>query len=85
MRIEEIAVPVGSVLAGQTIHDLDTRRHANLLVLAVETPDGKPLYNPPHEHRVAPGSTLIVMAEAHGVESLQRAFGQTAATNAIPG
>ena len=45
-----------------------------LLILAVHTPDGETLYNPPHEHKVAPGSTLIVMAEAHGVQSMQRAF-----------
>ena len=74
MRIEEVDVPEGSPLAGHTIHELDTRQHANLLVLAVMTPDGATIYNPPHELRVAPGSTLIVMAEAHGVGSLQRAF-----------
>ena len=74
MRIEEVAVPEGSPLAGHTIHELDTRRHANLLVLAVMTPDGKTLYNPPHEMKVVPGVTLIVMAETHGVSSLQRAF-----------
>jgi len=64
----------GSALAEQTIHELDTRQHANLLILAVHTPDGETLYNPPHEHKVAPGSTLIVMAEVHGVQSMQRAF-----------
>ncbi|MBI2796536.1 MAG: potassium channel protein [Gemmatimonadetes bacterium] len=74
MRIEEVDVPEGSPLAGHTIHELDTRQFANLLVLAVMTPDQKTIYNPPHEMRVSPGSTLIVMAEAHGVSSLQRAF-----------
>lgn len=74
MRIEEVEVPDGSPLAGHTIHELDTRQFANLLVLAVMTPDQKTIYNPPHEMRVSPGSTLIVMAEAHGVSSLQRAF-----------
>ncbi len=74
MRIEEVLVPDGSVLAGQPLHDLDLRRHANLLVLAVRTPDGETLYNPPRDHKLVPGSTLIVMAEASGVHSLQREF-----------
>jgi voltage-gated potassium channel len=85
MRIEEVDVPEGSVLAGRSIHELDTRRHANLLVLAVRTPQGETLYNPPHEYTVSPGSTLIVMAESHGVESLQREFRTTVAGNALKG
>lgn len=74
MRIEEIEVPAGSPLAGQTIHALDTRQHANLLVLAVDTPDGETIYNPPQDYKVIPGSTMIVMAEAHGIQAMQRAF-----------
>ena len=83
IRIEEVEVPEGSPLAGHTIHDLDTRRHANLLVLAIMTPDGKTLYNPPHEMKVVPGVTLIVMAELHGVESMQRAFTPTIGSQMI--
>jgi voltage-gated potassium channel len=84
MRIEEIDVPGGSALAGQTIRELDTRQHANLLVLAVHTPDGETLYNPSNEHKVEPGSTLIVMAEAHGVQSMQRAFRSNAEAESLP-
>lgn len=80
MRIEDIEVPQGSPLDGRTLRELDTRQHANLLVLAVYTRDGEALFNPPQEHRVEAGSTLIVMAEERGVESMRRAFGPSVAT-----
>lgn len=81
MRIEEVHIPERSPLADKTIHDIDVRQHANLLVLAVETPGGETLYNPPHDYRLAPGSTLIVMAESHGVQSMKKAFSARAGRN----
>ena len=74
MRIEEIDVPEDSPLVGRTILELDTRKYSNLLVLAVQTPANEMIFHPPHEYKVQGGSSLIVMAESHGVQSLQRAF-----------
>jgi voltage-gated potassium channel len=75
LRIEEVDVPTGSPLAGQTIGDLAVRRHQNLLVLAVQDPGRSDfVYNPAPEHRVAAGSRLIVMGNPTGVSGLQAAF-----------
>ena len=74
MRIEEVAVPEGSALVGHTVAELDTRQYQNLLVLAVQLPDGEILYHPPQDYRVPAGCQLIVMAEASGVQHFQQAF-----------
>lgn len=66
--------PRWSPLAGPTIEEVDTRRHANLLVLTITPPDGTTLYNTPHDMKVPTGVTRIVMTETHGVASLQLAF-----------
>jgi voltage-gated potassium channel len=74
MRIEEVEVPADSPLAGHTVRELDTRQYQNLLVLGVQTPEGEVLYHPPQDYRVEAGCRLIVMAEAAGVQTFQRAF-----------
>jgi voltage-gated potassium channel len=74
IRIEEVAVPEDSPLAGHTVAELDTRQYENLLVLGVQQKNGDVLYHPPQDYRVQAGCTLIVMAEAAGVQRLQRAF-----------
>ncbi len=74
MRIEEVAVPEGSPLVGHTVAELDTRQYKNLLVLAVQLPDGEILYHPPQDYAVNAGCRLIVMAEAAGVQHFQRAM-----------
>jgi voltage-gated potassium channel len=72
LRIEEIEVPAGSDYAGRRIGDIDFRGESNLLLLAVHQPhDGAYVYNPPLEHKVAPGSQLIVMGNPDGVQRMR--------------
>lgn len=85
IRIEEVEVPAGSPLAGHTVRELDTRQYQNLLVLGVQMPDGEVLYHPPQDYRVEAGCRLIVMAEASGVQTFQRAFTPHRSSGAIPG
>ncbi len=85
IRIEEVAVPEGSPLAGHTVRELDTRQYQNLLVLGVQLSDGEILYHPPQDYRVEVGCRLIVMAEAAGVQHFQRAFTPHRPSGAIPG
>ncbi len=84
MRIEEVEVPADSPLAGHTVRELDTRQYQNLLVLGVQMPDGEVLYHPPQDYRVEAGCRLIVMAEAAGVQTFQRAFTPHRASGAVP-
>src|SRR3954468_17651802 len=72
LRIEEIEVPDGSDYAGRKIGEIDFRSHVNLLLLAVNHPQtGSYVYNPPLEHKVVPGSQLIVMGNPDGVQRMR--------------
>jgi voltage-gated potassium channel len=72
LRIEEIEVPAGSSFAGHDVGDIDFRTEGNLLLLAVHQPDeGEYVYNPPLNHRVKPGSQLIVMGDPDGVAKMR--------------
>jgi voltage-gated potassium channel len=84
IRIEEVAVPEDSPLAGHTVAGLDTRQYENLLVLGVQQANGDVLYHPPQDFRVQAGTTLIVMAESAGVQKLQRAFTPMRGSGAVP-
>ena len=48
-RVEEVTVGAGSSLDGMTVGSLHDRRIADLVVLALHTPDGNWLYNPDAE------------------------------------
>lgn len=85
IRIEEVEVPSDSPLAGHTVRELDTRQYQNLLVLGVQMPDGEVLYHPPQDYRVEAGCRLIVMAEAAGVLTFQKAFTPHRPSGAVPG
>lgn len=70
LRVEEVAIGGGSV--GLTIAELDPRRRADCLVLAVkDAGTGEYHYNPPDDLRLAPGMLLIVMGDGAGVRKLR--------------
>jgi voltage-gated potassium channel len=71
LRIENVAVPDGSRLAGRRVAELELARH-RLLLLAVrrEGPGSQYLYNPEPGHLLAPGETLIVLGEPARVRQL---------------
>lgn len=72
LRIEEVEVPDGSPFAGRTVGELDARRTANLMLLAVRSPGtGNYVYNPDSDMRIAVGSRLIVMGAPEGVTKLR--------------
>ncbi len=70
-RIEEVAVPRGSKLAGTTLAEADFRQFGGALVVAIRTHDGEHVYNPPANHVLEPGQVLIVMATADSVDALR--------------
>jgi len=72
LRIEEIAVPEGSGLAGLPVGEIDLTGHG-LLLLAVKDPaseGGRYSYNPAPDHVVSPGTVLIVLGEPEKVRRL---------------
>ena len=72
LRIEEVHVPEGSPYVGCTVGEIDARRTANLMLLAVRNPGtGEYVYNPAPNMRIDVGSQLIVMGAPEGVIKLR--------------
>jgi voltage-gated potassium channel len=70
LRIEEVAIPAAG--AQRRIADLGLARHKLLLLALKEAASGEPRlhYNPPPEHLLCGGETLIVLGEPERVRQL---------------
>lgn len=71
LNIEEIAIPLGSPLAGRKLSESTIREESNALVLAV-VHQGVQTYNPPPSFALEAGMTLIVLGEREPIERLTR-------------
>ncbi len=71
LRIEEIALEADSQMVGKALRDTNLRSQ-ELLVLAIRTQDGEHfLYNPPPEHILEQGTTLIVLGPTASVQKVR--------------
>ena len=62
LRVENVAVPPGSPFIGKSLRDLKLREVANVLLLAVEMPDGESwIYNPTADFAVAQDMKLVFL------------------------
>ena len=79
-RIDEVDIAEGSDFAGRSLRDLDIRKFADLLVLAVRVPnqDGY-TYNPGAEFVLKSGMTLVVLGPINEMHDLRRAADSGAA------
>ena len=67
LRVEEVHVPKS--FAGMTLGELGMRK-ADYVLLAVRE-SGKWVFNPPRDHELRPGNTLIVMTTPGGRQALE--------------
>jgi voltage-gated potassium channel len=75
-RLEEVRLPAGSPLSGQTLGDSHIRGRTGALVLALRQPDGSFVTNPSPETVVTEDQVLIVIgtgAQLEGLAGLVRA------------
>jgi voltage-gated potassium channel len=76
-RLEEVTVPPGSAIAGQSIRDAHLRDRTGALVLALRSPGGEFVTNPDPDHVIGDDQVLIAIgtrAELSALEALvQRA------------
>jgi voltage-gated potassium channel len=72
-RLEEVAVPGGSRLAGVTLSEADVGATSGALVLALRAPDGTFLTNPGGHVRIEPDSVLIALGTDPQLSALRRA------------
>jgi voltage-gated potassium channel len=76
LRIDEIAIPATSPIIGSTVGELNAHQRTNCLLLAVKDVDrGTYSYNPPKSHRFTSRSSLIVMGDDAGVQTLHEVCG----------
>ena len=69
-RLEEIAVPAGSPLAGQSLRQAQIRDRTGALVLALRDGDGRFTTNPDPETQVCAGQILIAIGTAAQLQAL---------------
>jgi len=67
---EQLRVTAASQFAGRELGDASLR-HSGVIVLALSQPDGKMLFNPPQETKIAAGDILVVMGEPHSLRALE--------------
>lgn len=63
VEIDEVTIPAGCPLVGNTVQTAETRRVHGLLVVAVKRPHGAMVFNPGAEFEFAAGDTVIVMGK----------------------
>jgi voltage-gated potassium channel len=71
-RIEEVSIPEGSRLAGQTLRQADLRRSHDVAVLAARDRANLYTYNPGADFLIEEGVTLVVLGRLEQVSALQR-------------
>jgi voltage-gated potassium channel len=70
-RLQEINVPSGSPLAGQTLRSARVHAHTGVLVLAVRHPGHDFRTNPAPEEQIKDGDVLVVIGNTEQVASLR--------------
>jgi voltage-gated potassium channel len=71
-RLEELSVPVGSPLTGNTLHAVQLRDRTGALVLAIRRPDGSFATNPSPDVTIEAGDVLIGVGTASQLDALAR-------------
>jgi voltage-gated potassium channel len=74
-RLEELAVPEGSAVAGSTLRDARIRDRTGALVLALRNPQGEFVSNPAPDQPIAAGDVLIAIGTPDELVALGRLVG----------
>lgn len=63
VEIDEMVIPDGSLLAGQTVSQAEARRKHGLLCVAIRRGAGQMIFNPDDDFKFETGDTIIVMGK----------------------
>jgi len=74
LRINQIEVTQNSGLVGQELRTSGLRNRYGLLVLGAREPGHETTFNPPPEHILKAGTTLVVMGDIDKINRARRAF-----------
>jgi voltage-gated potassium channel len=70
LTMEQVRVEEGSELVAKRLADL-ARQELNVIVLALRTPDGRMVFNPPPSTEIAAGDFLIALGEQASLDRLE--------------
>ena len=70
LRLEEIAVPSGSFMAGKTLAELQLPQWANVIVISMRK-KGSYIFNPKGDTLVEPGDRLIILGKEEDLSKIQ--------------
>ncbi len=75
IRIEEIRLPEGTALAGQTLANADIRQKTGVLILALKKRGGEMDFNPRPDVPLQAGDYLIGIGSAENLQKLEKLAG----------
>ena len=61
LEMEELRIPEGAPVAGQTLIDSSIRNDFNIIIITLLRQDGTRIYNPSPQETIHPGDTLIAV------------------------
>jgi voltage-gated potassium channel len=72
IQLEELIVSEASPLAHVSLKDSGIRQSYNLIIIAINKPDGTMLFNPSFESLISPGDTVIAVGEVENLDKLEK-------------
>jgi voltage-gated potassium channel len=72
IQLEELIVSEASKLAHVSLKDSGIRQNYNLIIIAINKPDGAMLFNPSFESVILPGDTVIAVGEVENLDKLEK-------------
>jgi voltage-gated potassium channel len=70
--IEQVRISEQCAYAGQSLAEMQERRHPGVIVLAIRKASGEMVFNPPAETNMGGGDHLIVMGRPDGLRMLEQ-------------
>lgn len=67
VEIDEMVVPAGCPLAGQTVAQAEARRKHGLLFVAIRRGAGQMIFNPDDDFKIETGDTIIIMGRSEDI------------------
>lgn len=73
--LEELTLPEGNGLVGQTVREVAARQRHNLLVVGIRRADGLMVFNPDPDSPLESSDTLIVLGNVQDIRTFQATHG----------
>ncbi len=75
LQMEEIPIPEGSGLTGQSLDQCGIGRDLGVIIVAIKKPSGDMQFNPTFRTLIEPGDTLIALGEVSKLKALEEMIG----------